>query len=297
MRLVRRLWKLPRDCVKKSIRTPSMLRLLQQRRSGGWDMLRLWIEAQSTPIIALVVFGLSYLGTALIFVLVTSAAPHGWARDFKLVPAVALTPLAILLAVLLGFLASRVWANFDHAEGYVRQEADALHQTLLMAQALPPNIQTRLRNAISAHVKAVEEEEWPAMARQQQANLARSPGTLTEAIVMLLEFTATRTGEQVAQERAVAALGQALEARRNRIMLSGVLIDWLQWWVVVLLVVLVLVMIAMSHIDNRGVYALSLFFVATALAASLLLLMAYDQPFNGGGFFLRPTLLREIVAN
>jgi hypothetical protein len=80
-------------------------------------------------------------------------------------------------------------------------------------------------------------------------------------------------------------------------MLSGVLIDWLQWWVVVLLVVLVLVMIAMSHIDNRGVCALSLFFIATALAASLLLLMAYDQPFNGGGFFLRPTLLREIVAN
>ena len=27
-------------------------------------MLRLWIEAQSTPIITLVVFGLSYLGTA-----------------------------------------------------------------------------------------------------------------------------------------------------------------------------------------------------------------------------------------
>ena len=91
------------------------------------------------------------------------------------------------------------------------------------------------------------------MARQQQANLARSPGVLTEAIVMLLEFSSTRTGEQVAQERAVAALEQALEARRSRIMLSGVLIDWLQWWVVVLLIVLVLVMIAMSHIDNRGV--------------------------------------------
>ena len=43
--------------------------------------------------------------------------------------------------------------------------------------------------------------------------------------------------------------------------------------------------------------ALSLFFVATALAASLLLLMAHDQPFNAGGFFLRPTLLREVVVN
>src|SRR5215469_4751387 len=44
------------------------------------DVLQLWIEAQSTPIITLVVFGLSYLGTALIFVLVTSAPPRGWAR-------------------------------------------------------------------------------------------------------------------------------------------------------------------------------------------------------------------------
>ena len=75
----------------------------------------------------------------------------------------------ILLAVLLGFLASRVWANFDHAEGYVRQEAVALHQTLLMAQALPPNIQTRRRNAISAHVKAVEKRNgrrWRGSSRQ-----------------------------------------------------------------------------------------------------------------------------------
>jgi hypothetical protein len=260
-------------------------------------MLRQWIEAQSTPIIALVIFGLSYLGTAVIFVLVTSAAPHRWARDFKFIPPVALTPLVILLAVLLGFLASRVWANFDRAAGYVSQEAGALHQTLLMAQALPPDIQTRLRNAISAHVKAVEEEEWPAMARQQQANLARSPRVLTEAAVMVLEFTPSRAGEQVAQRRAVAALEQALEARRSRIMLSGELIDWLQWWVVLLLIVLVLVMVAMSHIDNRGACALSLFFVATALAASLLLLMAHDQPFNAGGFFLRPTLLREVVVN
>ena len=40
------------------------------------------------------------------------------------------------------------------------------------------------------------------MARQQQANLARSPGVLTEAIVMLLEFTSTRTGERCRRRRA-----------------------------------------------------------------------------------------------
>jgi hypothetical protein len=266
---------------------------------GRLDMLRLWIEAQSTPIIALVVFGLSYLGTALIFVLVTSAAPHGWARDFKFIPAVALTPLVILLAVLLGFLASRVWANFDHAEGYVRQKADALHQTLLMAQALPPNIQTRLRNAISAHVKAVEEEEWPAMARQQQANLARSPGVRCidggdRDAAGVRSHPDGRAGGARAR-RGGARAGTRGKAKQDHAERCA---DRLA----------PVVGRGSPHRagpgDDRDVAyrqprSLRPFFVLRRhrFAASLLLLMAYDQPFSAGGFFLRPTLLREIVAN
>ena len=255
-------------------------------------MLRLWIEAQSTPIIALVVFGLSYLGTALIFVLVTSAAPHGWARDFKFVPAVALTPLAILLAVLLGFLASRVWANFDHAEGYVRQEADALHQTLLMAQALPPNIQTRLRNAINARQGggrrgmagdgAAAAGKSHSIARCIDGGDRDAPGVHFHPDGRAGGARACRGGtrgkaKQDHAERCADRLAPVVGRGPPHRAGPGHDRD-------------------VAYRQPRG-RALSLFFVATALAASLLLLMAYDQPFNAGGFFLRPTLLKEIVAN
>ena len=59
-------------------------------------MLRLWIEAQSTPVGALVVFGLSYLVAATIFALVAIAAPQGWARDFNYIPPITLMLLVVL---------------------------------------------------------------------------------------------------------------------------------------------------------------------------------------------------------
>ncbi len=110
--------------------------------------MRFWLEAQSIPVIAVIVFGLSYLTAAIVLVLAAVAARLGWAQDFKHIPAATLMPLAVLLAVLFGFLASRVWANHEHAENYVAQEASALHEIVLMAPAFPPDVQMRLHAAV-----------------------------------------------------------------------------------------------------------------------------------------------------
>jgi hypothetical protein len=258
--------------------------------------MRLWIEAQSMPIIALVVFGLSYLGAAVIFVLVTIAARQSWGREFKHIPAAALMPLAVLLAVLLGFLASRVWANQERANGYIGQEASALHEVLLVTPAFPTEMRTRLHAAVEAHIKAIETEEWPAMATGEPI-MGRSPAVLTEAAVMVLEFNPTRAGEQLAQQRALAAIEEATEARRNRIMMSSVLIEGVQWGVIILLMALIMATIAMTNLDNPRAGAIAMLIVASASAGSLILLLAYDQPLNGGGFSVKPALLREVLVN
>ena len=166
--------------------------------------MRLWLEAQSISVIALIVFGLSYLTATTAFVLARVAARLGWARDFKDIPAMTLMPLAVLLAVLFGFLASRVWANHEHAENYVAQEASALHEIVLMAPAFPADVQTRLHAAVRAHIKAMAEEEWPAMARGEK-DVGQTPRVLTEATAMVLDLNPIRPGEQLAQQRVVAA--------------------------------------------------------------------------------------------
>ena len=259
-------------------------------------MLRLWIEAQPMPVIALVVFGLAYLFTAFVFVLVT-LAPKAHAHHLKQISPVTLTAMVVVLGVLLGFIAARVWANFDRARAFVGQEARALAETLLFAQAFPSEVETSLRNAVAAHLQSIENDEWPAMARHEAISTAPPPA-LAEAVTTILAFEPTRAGESIAQGRVLGALERALEARRSRIILSGVTLDRTEWWVLMALFALVIVTVAMVHVDDHASRAIALFLVASAAATSFVLLLGYDHPLSAlGGAFVKPTLLREMIGH
>jgi hypothetical protein len=109
-----------------------------------------------------------------------------------------------------------------------------------------------------------------------------------------LAFVPANAGQQVTQERAVAAITQLLEVRRSRILLSRTAISSVQWFVVLLLDGLILLVIAMVHIDRRLTVALNLGIFSTAVAACIVLLMVNDRPFAAGGFTLQPEALLEI---
>jgi hypothetical protein len=110
----------------------------------------------------------------------------------------------------------------------------------------------------------------------------------------LLSFVPAQPGQQLAQQRALVALEQALEARRGRIMLSQTVIAPIQWIVIFTLAALVLPTIAMVHIDRPVTTAINLFIFSSAVAACLALLMVCDRPFAAGGNTVEPAALREI---
>src|SRR5262249_920258 len=114
----------------------------------GVERLFLWIEGQSFSIIALVAFGLCYASAAVIFVLSRVIASRRFAAELKGTTPVMLTPLAVILGLLLAFVASRVWNHVDNANDYVRQEASAIQETLALADALPASVRTEVRKAL-----------------------------------------------------------------------------------------------------------------------------------------------------
>jgi hypothetical protein len=255
----------------------------------------LWIEAQRTTVIALVVFGACYMVTAAIFCLAAILSRRAVAKDLKGVAPV-LTPLCIILGLLIGFLAARVWANLDRANQYVGQEAGALRETILLTDALPSDVRTGVRQAVKKHIDFIESKEWPAMA-SGSANLHSVAVGLAEAMTALLSFTPGESNQQLAQQRALAAIEQALEARRNRVLLSEAEIAPLQWIVIIGLAVLTLVTLAMVLIEERLAMAIAMFIYSTGIAVCLVLLMAYDRPFGTGGFVVQPTVLRDILPD
>jgi Protein of unknown function (DUF4239) len=255
----------------------------------------LWIESQPTPLIALLVFAFGYLLAAVIFLAVAAFSRCRVAVDLKGLTPVVLTPLAVIVGLLIAFLASRVWSNFDRATASLADEASAIREAILLTETLPVDTRTAVAAAIKTYVDFVETDDWPAMARGE-ASLRRIPPGLRDAMTALLSFNPAAAGQRIAQERAVGAIEQALEARRHRIVLSQTIISPTQWQVIVLLSALGLLTIAIVHVEHRVTAAVGMAIFSTAIAACLVLLMVHDRPFAAGGITLQPNSLREVGA-
>ena len=150
-----------------------------------------------------------------------------------------------------------------------------------------------MRQAIRDHLRFIEEEDWPAMTKGM-ATLRRPPHALLAAMNAILSFSPSQLNQQLAQQRALVAIEQAFEARRNQIRLSQAEISSAQWIVIIALAVLLLVTIAMIHASNPLAQAATMFIFASAVALCLVLLMIYDRPFAAGGFTMQPRLLYEV---
>lgn len=253
----------------------------------------LWIESQPTPVIVLLVLGLCYTLTVVVFVVTRLLGRHSVAAHLKATTPTMLTPLAAVLALLMAFLAARVWTNLDHANTYAAQEASAINESILLSSMLPSELPFKMRSSIRKYIQFVAEQDEPAM-KENRAELRLLPPGLTDGLDALLSFKPENPGQHIAQERAEAAIERILEARRGRIVLSQATITPIQWNVILILATLVLVVIGMVHIDWPVTSAVNLFMFSTAVAVCLILLMVNDRPFSHGGASLDLHVLHQV---
>jgi hypothetical protein len=252
-----------------------------------------WLETQDTLVIVLLVFAFCYLLAVFMFAIGTLLSRLHVARHLNATTPAMLTPLGVITGLVIAFLAARVWSNVDHAHAYVAQEATELRQAVLLADVLPPEVRAEIRSDVTRYLEFVETEDWPSMFAGR-ADLRQLPRGLPEALTTVLTFEPQRFGQQIAQQHAAGAIEQALQARRNRILLSQAAISPAQWFVIILLDALILLTIAMLHVGRHATTAINLFIFSTAVAACLVLLMINDRPFTSGGITVTPAVLEQI---
>jgi hypothetical protein len=262
-----------------------------------FDRLLLWIESQPATVIALIAFGACYLCAAILFVIARVLVSQRIANELKATTPVMLTPLSVLTGLVIAFVASRIWTNFDHANAVVRDEARYIEEIVTLAKRLPQNVQTDIRHDIGQYLQFVKEQSWPAMLGGSAQMRTSVPG-LTDAASALLSFVPENPGQQIVQQRTLIAIEQALDARRNRILQSGASVLPMQWIVILVLATLMLVTVAIVHIERPPAMAVNLFILSTAIAVLLMLLLVSDRPFSTGGFNIQPdSLLGQIVID
>jgi len=252
-----------------------------------------WFHNLPILIMALVVFGFTYLVAALILGVVQALAVGERARSFKAVSPGMLPPLGIIFGLFVAFTAAQVWNDNDRANSAVAHEASALRAIVVLAASFPGEPEARLRALIHQYIDEVVTQEWPMMARQT-ATLRVAPHTITEALQLNLALNATTPGQQIAQREITTALQQALDSRRQRIIISHSQVNAVKWLCLVLQAMCALIAIAMVHVDNRLSAIITIAFFATGVAASVLLIAAHDRPFVGE-ISVRPDPLLQVM--
>jgi hypothetical protein len=104
---------------------------------------------------------------------------------------------------------------------------------------------------------------------------------LAEALQLTLALTPGNPGQQIAQREIAAALENALDARRQRIIISESQVNWVKWSCLFVQAVCALLAIALVHSGDRLASTMTMGLFASGVAACVLLIASHDRPFTG----------------
>jgi hypothetical protein len=100
----------------------------------------------------------TWIVTAIIYVVITRLAVGERLRAFKAISPGMLPPLAVIFALLIGFLAAQVWSDADRANTAVNREASALRSAALVGAQFPAEVEHRLRALLRQHIQTAVQE-------------------------------------------------------------------------------------------------------------------------------------------
>ena len=252
-----------------------------------------WLHSLPIVWMALVIFLATYVVTFAIYWIVLRLAVGERVKGFKAVSPGLLPPLGIIFGLLVAFLASQAWGDVEKAHAAVNREASSLRGVVLLAEVFPQEARNRLHALIRAHIHQAQTEEWPAMARRE-VNLTMTPESLAQALQLAVATPVEGPGQIVAQREIITGLENALDARRQRILISESQMNLVKWSTLIIMGVCFLVMVAIVHCDNQLALRLALGSFATAIAISIVLIVAHDRPFTGTAR-VRPSPLLEVL--
>src|SRR5262245_8388764 len=254
---------------------PTPLRILWDEPTKA-EMIA-WLFELPVVWMAVVIFSTTFVVAAAVF----WCATRFWGNKRDHLPDRGiLSPIGLVFGLLVVFTAAQVWDDLERASNAVTSEANALREIVLLADSLPQEEAAKLRALVSRHIETAVTEEWPTMA-QGRATVAMQPVALMEALQETFSFATSSDTQRILKTEMISALQKALEAHRQRIVISQSTIGWLKWLGLVVTGLCVLIGIALVQADNHINCAIATTLFATGMAVSLLLIASHSHPFTG----------------
>ncbi len=230
------------------------------------------------PVVPMLAVLIAFFGSfAALLVLLSFGPRTGPAvRSFGGVVAPFVGAVAVIFAILLGFLANDIWDRERAAAAAVRTEADSLLSLTALAATfdLP---REPLAGAVRNYAQTVVTDEWPAMARGDSAPAAEFALDRLLKTVARLDLGSAGNGDL---RRLLLNAGLAVRrARNHRLDLSRDESEPVKWLMVLALAVTSQLAVAIVHLDRIRPQIAALVIWTSGVVLVISLLAVHEAPF------------------
>lgn len=240
-------------------------------------MIETWIDLPALGVFAVLIALYAATGAAIVWV--SFGRPFTTSvRRFDGVAPPFFGAVAILFALMAGFLASDIADRNRQAARAVQTETAELRNVFTLSVASKPDM-AAIRAAWTDYVKAVTRDEWPAMT---DGNSAPSVDKAFDALLRELSEPSMAANAGTAVNVAmINAAVRISSARSERLALASDSTSELKWSIVLILGIMTQVAIGAVHLQKRNpqIAALAVFSVAAVIALGLIALQ--EHPFAG----------------
>jgi hypothetical protein len=187
--------------------------------------------------------------------------------------------VGVMFAVLLAFVFSEVWAEYNTADTAISGECAALHGAAMLADALPAPQGQAVNRAILVYVQAVAKTEWPLM-EHRQLSVAASDA-MRNAIHVTGRLELNRNVDVSNQAEVLTLLEQAHGFRETRLFQMTQGLPWAMWLVLTLMALVLIASVLLAGVESRIGHVVFAAGFTGCTVMVLVLVRMLDYPFEG----------------
>jgi Protein of unknown function (DUF4239) len=195
--------------------------------------------------------------------------------------------VGVVFAVLLAFVFSEAWGQYNDAARAIDLEVSSMHGVAMLAATLDPEQANTILVAQLAYLEAVTYREWRKLAR----NRIEDPETDHKLQVLIQDagnLRMTGLDQQDKKAEILSLLAQAHTQRETRIFQANSGIPVPLWCVLIAFTIMLTLFVSFSGIKYRTTAVAMVACFTAAIVAILVIARLLDYPFEGA-LALRPT--------
>jgi hypothetical protein len=187
--------------------------------------------------------------------------------------------IGVLYAVLLAFVVIITWERFYDAEKSLAVEAGSAATIYRLSGGFDESSAATLRANMSAYLKSVLADDWPAMAVGRSSLVTTR--VLSDLYEELVHYRPADLHDADLQKDLLSELDQLTRARRERLVMAEGTVPNVIWFVLFLGATLTIAFTFFFGIRNVIVQSMMTGVLAAIIFSAILVVVAIDRPYTG----------------